>query len=134
MESPFLQPGFLLTLALAIIAFITWLVKLERRNAVLERDQTRLENDIEKLTTHFENELKKQEVECETQLKEMRLELRNHLSNTDIHFNIKVSEQVEKRNDLKFGQIDGELKTLHQQMEKGFEDVGRKLDKLAGKA
>lgn len=103
--SPFLQPGFLLTVVLSLIGFISWLVKLERRNAVLEKEVVRLEKDCEKAAA-----------ENEKDLKEIKTELTEHRMNADIHFNQKVSEQVDRRNELRFQQIENHISEMKQML------------------
>ncbi|MBS1793366.1 MAG: hypothetical protein JSS81_05900 [Acidobacteria bacterium] len=96
-----MQPGFLLSLVIALIGFISWLVKLERRNAALEKEVARLQTEKEKEHTEITREIR-----------EMRREIDLHQRNVDVHFNQKVSEQVDRRNEQRFQTIEGHINEI----------------------
>ncbi len=98
--SPFMTPTVFVTIGLAAIAFIVWLVRLEAKNSGTKEAITKLEKEIEKL----------------------ELQLKVHETDRTIHFDSKITEQADKL-------IDHRLKT----MEKGIEDIQRKLNHLSGR-
>lgn len=48
--------------------------------------------------------------------------LNAHKDNSDIHFNLRLSQEVDRRNEQRFVTIEGQLK-----------DINRKLDEMAGR-
>lgn len=85
--------GALLSLAIALIGFVGWLIRLES-----VASQTR--QDVSELKQSFNA----------------------HRDNSDIHFNIRVSEQVDRRNEHRFKTIEDQL-----------HEINRKLDHMAGR-
>lgn len=70
----FMTPTALVTVALAAIAFIVWLVRLEGKNSGTAKSIEKLEKEIEKL----------------------ELQLKVHETNQGIHFNQTIAEKVEE--------------------------------------
>jgi hypothetical protein len=98
--SPILHPTLILGVATGIIGFIVWLVRLEGKNASNATTIARLEKEVEKLTG----------------------ELERHRSNQDIHFNLRISTQVEQANERRFQTIESQLS-----------QINHKLDRMAEK-
>ncbi len=88
-------------IAIPIIAFIVWLVRLESKAAVnqalLERLEVQIKSDAE---------------QSEKQMTAMAEKFENHVMNQQIHFNHEIHRQVEKTNDLRFKTIEEELKSI----------------------
>lgn len=80
-------------MVLGVIGFIGWLIRLESR-----------------VNTNSGS------------MAEIKEILQSHRENDDIHFNMRVSEQVDKRNEQRFRMIENQLK-----------EINRKLDHLAGR-
>lgn len=97
---PFSHPTFLLSLAATIVGLIIWFVRLEAKTATNA-------NNIERL---------------EKELKEVYEDFDKHRLNQEIHFNLRISQQVEQGNERRFATI-----------EKQLEAINNKLDKMAGK-
>jgi uncharacterized protein YoxC len=95
-----MNPTVIVTVALAAIAFIVWLVRLEGKNSGTAKTIEKLEKEIEKL----------------------ELQLKVHESNQEIHFNAIIAEKVDAIYNLRLTS-----------MEKGIEDIQRKLNHLAGR-
>lgn len=92
-ESPFFHPAFLVPTALALVGFIAWLIRLESR-----------------VSTNTGS------------IKEQKKILADHCADNDIHFNLRVAEQVDLRNEHRFRTIETQL-----------QEINRKLDHLAGR-
>lgn len=96
--SPFLHPAFLFSVLGSLIALVAWFIRLESKintNAAL---LSRVEHDLNKVENQFEA----------------------HRQNQEIHFNLRINQQVEKANDRRFATLEEELK-----------EINRKLDALA---
>lgn len=89
-----------MTAALGVIGFIVWLVRLEGKISSQATTIARKEKEIEKLI-----------VECEA-----------HRSNSDIHFNLRINQEVDRRNEHRFHTIETQLS-----------EINRKLDRIAGR-
>lgn len=96
-SSPFLHPGFIVPTVMGLIGFIAWLIRLEGKVAQALIANAKLESENEKLWS----------------------ELERHKENQDIHFNQKVSAEVEKGNTRRFETIEHQLG-----------EINRKLDSL----
>jgi hypothetical protein len=96
-SSPFLHPGFIVPTVMGLIGFIAWLIRLEGKVAQALIANAKLEAENEKLWS----------------------ELERHKENQDIHFNQKVSAEVEKGNTRRFETIEHQLG-----------EINRKLDSL----
>jgi hypothetical protein len=53
---------------------------------------------------------------------ELKAKVDAHLMNTEIHFNLRISQEVDKRNEHRFETIEDQLK-----------EINRKLDHIAGR-
>ena len=100
MESPFLQPSFLVPAASGVITFIVWLVRLESKTSTINKDLSLFLKTIDKLEAI----------------------LSMHVANGEIHFNHRISQEVDKRNEHRFQTIEGQL-----------QEINRKLDRIAGR-
>ncbi|MEZ5421836.1 MAG: hypothetical protein R2682_01920 [Pyrinomonadaceae bacterium] len=96
MDSPFLQPGFIIPTAMAAIAFIAWLIRLESKVGTNSTRADKIEKDIEKLWT----------------------ELDAHEKNAAIHFNEKVSKLIDEKNAYRFEQIEIQLKEMNTKLDR----------------
>lgn len=99
-SSPFLHPAFLLTAGSVIVAFIVWLVRLEGKATTATTAHTK----------------------AEAERAEIWREMERHKENADIHFNQKVSAEVEKSNARRFDTIERQLG-----------EINHKLDRLSSK-
>lgn len=99
-SSPFLDPRVLIPLAGMAITLIAWFVRLESKTSANSDCLKRAEKDQEAFWKEFEL----------------------HRLNQDIHFNLRVSNQVEMGNERRFGTI-----------EKQLTEINTKLDRLAEK-
>lgn len=77
--SPFLTPGFIVPVSLAVIGFIAWLIRLEAK--------------------------------VNSQSKSV-LKLEEHADNDDIHFNLKVAQQVEMRHMEWRARVENDVKEI----------------------
>lgn len=98
--SPFSDPRVLIPLGLAIITLIAWFVRLEAKNQATAVEAARLEREFNDLWKEFET----------------------HRLNQDIHFNLRVSNQVEQGNERRFLTIERQLT-----------EINTKLDRMAEK-
>jgi len=98
--SPLTHPAFILSAASAVIGLIVWLVRLEGKISANETNYARLEKEYEKVAADLEK----------------------HRTNADIHFNLRVSNQVEQANERRFTTIERQLS-----------EINGKLDRLAEK-
>lgn len=87
----FMTPAFIVPIALGLIGFIIWLVRLEGKNSQNAGAMAKIEKEIEKL----------------------QLEIEAHRSNQDIHFNIRIAEEVDKRNEERYANIKESIADLH---------------------
>ena len=99
-SSPFLHPAFLLTAGSLIVGVIIWLVRLEGKATAALTENQRLERENAQIWSEIER----------------------HKDNQDIHFNQKVSAEVEKGNTRRFETIEHQLT-----------EINSKLDRLASK-
>lgn len=107
MESQTISPAVLIALASllvlllsSIIGFVVWLVRLEGKATMNAANNARLEAE---LAAAFK-------------------EIETHKDNADIHFNLRVMNQVEKGNEQRFHTIETQLG-----------EINRKLDNMAGR-
>ncbi|HQU83925.1 MAG TPA: hypothetical protein PKY59_12395 [Pyrinomonadaceae bacterium] len=105
--SPLFHPAILIFLVSSYTTFVVWIVRLERRNAVCENEIERLKKDRD--TDNAENE---------KYFAEIKTKLDVHQLNGDIHFNQKVTEQVDKRNELRFQTIENHIGEMKQMLTK----------------
>lgn len=103
----YMTPAVVVTVALAAIAFIVWLVRLEGKNSATVTAIEKIEKEIEKL----------------------ELQLKVHESNQDIHFNKRIADAIEERDELRFKQMEIGIETLKVSMA----DIHRKLNHLGGR-
>lgn len=96
MESPFLDPRFLLPLLLSVIGLIGWLVRLEAKTIGNVQIATKLEQENAALWK----------------------ELENHRLNQDIHFNLRISQQVEQANERRFTTIEKQLAQINDKLDR----------------
>lgn len=96
--TPLTHPAFILSVASAIIGLIVWLVRLEGKIAANETNIKRIEKENEKCV----------------------LEIEKHKTNGDIHFSLRVSNQVEQANERRFSTIEHQLT-----------EINGKLDRIA---
>ena len=85
--SPFLHPGFIVPVAVGVIGFIAWLIRLES-----------------KVTTNTQLIIKN-----EVRMDDCIKLLDGHRANSDIHFNLRTAQESEKRQDERFQNIQREL-------------------------
>lgn len=88
--SPFLTPGFLVPVSLAVIGFITWLIRLESKVSINEKEASRA-------NVHHE---------------ETRRDLDAHTANAEIHFNQRLATEVQRRTDDRVGRIESDVKEI----------------------
>lgn len=98
MESPFLDPRFLFPLIISVIGLIGWFVRLESKTVTNAQAMFRIEKEQSDHWKEFEA----------------------HRMNQDIHFNLRISQQVEQGNERRF-----------QTLERQLMQINEKLDKLA---
>jgi hypothetical protein len=98
--SPFFDPRVLIPLGIAIVGLIAWFIRLEAKNQANAVEVARLERELTEIWKEFET----------------------HRLNQDIHFNVRVSNQVEQGNERRFGTIERQLT-----------EINTKLDRLAEK-
>lgn len=89
-SSPFLHPGFIVPAVAGLIGFISWLIRLEAKSTANAVANAKLEAENSQIWG----------------------ELERHKENQDIHFNQKVSAEVEKANARRFETIESELKDI----------------------
>jgi hypothetical protein len=99
-----ITPTFLLTSVIALISLIGYLTQLKPRIDDLESD-----ND------------------------ELWKEFNSHKEKESIHFNEKVSKQVEEKNNQRFQMIENTLGKMDEKIEKKFDLLNTKLDKVLDK-
>jgi hypothetical protein len=99
-----ISPTFLLSAAVGLISLIGYLVQLKPK---LDR------------------------LEAET--KELWSELQSHKEKESIHFNEKVNKQVEEKYNQRFQTIESTLGKMDEKIEKKFELLNTKLDKVLDK-
>lgn len=95
-NSPFLDPRVLIPLIVAVVTVIFWFARLESKTTANGNALARLENEVEGLWKDFET----------------------HRLNQDIHFNLRVSNQVEQSNERRFGTIEKQLNEINQKLDK----------------
>jgi len=88
--SPFLQPGFLLPVIIAVIGFIAWLIRLESKVNGTEKGQMRLEQAVEDTWKDIEQ----------------------HRTNGEIHFSQRLATEVAQRQTDRFVRIETDLKEI----------------------
>ena len=98
--SPFFDPRVLIPLAISIVGLVAWFIRLEAKTQSNVVEIGRLERETDAMWKDFET----------------------HRLNQDIHFNLRVSNQVEQSNERRFGTI-----------EKQLSEINSKLDKMAEK-
>lgn len=74
-SSPFLHPGFLLTVAIGLIGFIAWLIRLESKVNATEKAVDKVEQSVNESWEGLEH----------------------HRSNDNVHFNQRLATEVEQR-------------------------------------
>jgi uncharacterized membrane-anchored protein YhcB (DUF1043 family) len=94
--SPLLNPTLILGLVSGTIGFIVWLVRLESKNASNATTIARLEKELEKTVADLEK----------------------HRTNQDIHFNLRISTQVEQSNERRFQTIEQQLVQINQKLDR----------------
>lgn len=94
--SPFLHPGFLVTVLLTVVSYVAW--------------QVRLEGKISSNTTSI--------IRNEAELKDVWKEFEEHRLNADIHFNLRVSQQVDQGNERRFNHIERQLTEINTKLDK----------------
>lgn len=98
--SPFLDPRVLIPLIVTAVTLIFWFARLESKTSANAEEIKRVQTDADSLWNQFET----------------------HRLNQDIHFNLRVSNQVEQSNERRFGTIERQL-----------QEINGKLDRLAEK-
>ncbi len=96
--TPLTHPAFILSFVSAVIGLIVWLVRLEGKISANETNIGRLDKEYEKCVGDLEK----------------------HRTNADIHFNLRVSNQVEQANERRFSTIEHQLT-----------EINGKLDRIA---
>ena len=99
-SSQVFSPAFVFTLIIAAVGFVAWLIRLEGKATAALTANGKLEGEIAQLWN----------------------ELERHKENQDIHFNQKVSAEVEKGNTRRFETIEHQLG-----------EINAKLDRLTNK-
>lgn len=94
----FSHPGFVLSLISALVVLISWFIRLEAKIQANANAIARGEHDFKQLQHEFEQ----------------------HRLSQDIHFNQRISQQVEAGNERRFSTIENQLT-----------QINHKLDKLA---
>lgn len=74
---------------------------------------------ISRLHTKID-ELGKENLRLNVELADLKAVVQAHKDNGDIHFNLRLSQQVDEKNEFRFRTIEGQLG-----------EINRKLDKLA---
>jgi predicted HicB family RNase H-like nuclease len=98
--SQVLNPSLLMTVFVAIVGFVVWLVRLEGKVSNATNTNEQQQKTIDKLAG----------------------ELEHHRFNDEVHFNRRITQEVEKSYDRRFGAI-----------EKQLGEISTKLDKIAQK-
>lgn len=96
MESPFLDPRFLFPLIVSVIGLIGWFVRLESKTVTNSQAIIRLEKEVSDIWK----------------------ELESHRMNQDIHFNLRISQQVEQGNERRFQTIERQLSQINDKLDK----------------
>ncbi len=106
MES-LLTPGLFLAILLAGIGFIVWLVRLEGKVTTQATLSERLEKDFEKQDA---------ELKCENE--KLKKQIADHRENTNVHFDYRISKEVDKRNEQRFVTIELSLINISEKLDK----------------
>ena len=93
--TPFLQPGFLLSFFGAVITLVIWSIRLESKTKGNEKDNQRLENEF----------------------KDLRKEVKDHRENQEIHFDERITKQVDKANEHRFETIEKQLGEINHKID-----------------
>jgi predicted RNase H-like nuclease (RuvC/YqgF family) len=96
----FLNPAFLLSAFAGLITLVAWFVRLESKITNLQTENSNLKQRVQKLESDLES----------------------HRQNQDIHFNLRISTQVEQGNERRF-----------QTIERQLTEINHKLDRMAEK-
>lgn len=94
--SPLTLISITFPIVVAAIGFVVWLIRLEGRHNQNEKTLIRLETDSSDLWKVIEE----------------------HRLNADIHFNLRVSSQVEQSNERRFQTIENQLKEINQKLDR----------------
>lgn len=94
--SPFLHPAFLVTVLVTLVSYVAWQVRLESKISSNTSLITRLERELENIWKEFEA----------------------HRLNSDIHFNVRISNQVEQSNERRFQHIEHQLREINTKLDK----------------
>lgn len=98
--SPFLDPRFLLAAGAMVIALVGWFIRLESKTVTNNQTIVRLEGEINSLWKEFET----------------------HRLNQDIHFNLRISQQVEQGNERRFQTIERQLTQINDKLDRMAEN------------
>lgn len=94
-SSPFFSPAFIVTLIIAAVGFVAWLIRLEGKATAALTANAKLEVEISQLWN----------------------ELERHKENGDIHFNQRVSSAVEAGNTRRFETIEHQLGEINRKLD-----------------
>ena len=89
-NSPWLSPGFLLPVAIALIGFIAWLIRLESKVNSMDKSMTRIDLSLEEGWKDFDS----------------------HRTNDNIHFNQRLATEVDRRQSERIGRIETDVKEI----------------------
>jgi hypothetical protein len=106
-----MHPGFFVPIALGLIAFIVWLVRLEGKG-----------NATDKTFEKFKEETKGELKELWDELKDTRTRFFEHASNAGVHHNAEAYTEFKTALERRLMGFEGTLK-----------DIGVKLDRIADK-
>lgn len=97
METPFLHPGFLMTVGCGVIGLIVWLIRLESKVNANDKELRRLDHNNEETWKEFDS----------------------HRSNGTIHFDQRLAQEVSARQGERMGRIENDVKEI-KEMVKGL--------------
>ncbi|MCW5959281.1 MAG: hypothetical protein KIS76_03910 [Pyrinomonadaceae bacterium] len=94
--APYLHPAFLFTVAAALVGYVAWQIRIESKVAANAGAIGRLETELHELRSAFDK----------------------HQLNADIHFNLRISTQVEASNERRFTHIEQQLKQINDKLDR----------------
>lgn len=85
--SPFLHPNFIATVFAGVVALVVWFIRLESKAAANKLSIDRIDKEIERL----------------------KLEIEDHRQNAEIHFDKRITQQVDGRYNDRFRRLENDI-------------------------
>lgn len=102
----FSHPGVLLSAITVLVALVTWLVRLESRQK--EILQSRVDDAAER---------ERRDNAQDARIEKLDAQLTTHRENAEIHFNLRLHQEIERRQDDRFRRVEGRLGHIEEKLD-----------------